>query len=103
MLYLLIWLKVLKFTLKYTIISLLYVSAFNDYHQGALSVPNYSYIYVKTLGKITSLYTLCGVAAYCTAACVLCGVQSETVERHVFCVQCRVRLKSGMFVVCSAE
>ena len=26
------------------------------------------------------------------AACVLCAVQSETVERHVCCVQCRVRL-----------
>jgi len=29
-----------KFTLKYTIISLLHVSVFNDHHQGALSVPN---------------------------------------------------------------
>ena len=28
----------------------------------------------------------------CTAACVLCAVQSETVERQVCCVQCRVRL-----------
>jgi len=45
-----------KFTLKYTIMSLLHVSVFNDHHQGALSVPNLSYIYVKTLGKITSLY-----------------------------------------------
>ena len=27
------------FTLKYTIISLLHVSVFNDHHQGALSVP----------------------------------------------------------------
>jgi len=43
--------KRFKFTLKYTIISLLPVSVFNDYHQGALSVPNYSYIYVKTLGE----------------------------------------------------
>ena len=32
--------KSFKFTLKYTIISLLYVSVFNDHHQGALSVPN---------------------------------------------------------------
>ena len=32
--------KSFKFTLKYTIISLLHVSAFNDHHQGALSVPN---------------------------------------------------------------
>jgi hypothetical protein len=32
--------KSLKFTLKYTIISLLHVSVFNDRHQGALSVPN---------------------------------------------------------------
>jgi len=43
-----------KFTLKYTIISLLHVSVFNDHHQGALSVPDWSHIYVKTLGKITS-------------------------------------------------
>jgi len=48
--------KSYKFTLKYTIISLLPVSFFNDYHQGALSVPNYSYIYVKTLGEIMSLH-----------------------------------------------
>jgi len=33
--YLLTWLKVLKFTLKYTIISLLHVSVFNDHHQEA--------------------------------------------------------------------
>jgi len=39
--------KSFKFTLKYTIISLLHVSVFNDGHQGALSVPNYSYIYTK--------------------------------------------------------
>ena len=32
--------KSLKFTLKYTIISLLHVSIFNDHHQRALSVPN---------------------------------------------------------------
>jgi len=32
--------KSFKFTLKYTIISLLHVSVFNDHHQGALSVPN---------------------------------------------------------------
>jgi len=31
-------LKSFKFTLKYTIISLLHVSVFNDHHQGALSV-----------------------------------------------------------------
>jgi len=35
--------KSFKFTLKYTIISLLHVSVFNDHHQGALSVPNESY------------------------------------------------------------
>ena len=33
-------LKSFKFALKYTIISLLHVSVFNDHHQGALSVPN---------------------------------------------------------------
>jgi len=32
--------KSLKFALKYTIISLLHVSVFNDNHQGALSVPD---------------------------------------------------------------
>jgi hypothetical protein len=32
--------KSFKFTLKYTIISLLHVSVFNDHHQEALSVPN---------------------------------------------------------------
>ena len=32
--------KSFKFTLKYTMISLLHVSVFNDHHQGALSVPN---------------------------------------------------------------
>ena len=57
--------KSFKFTLKYTIISLLHVSVFNDHHHGALSVPNQSYIYVKTLGKITSLYKLGDVAACC--------------------------------------
>ena len=31
--------KSFKFTLKYTIISLLHVSVFSDHHQGALSVP----------------------------------------------------------------
>ena len=41
-------------------------------------MPNYSYIYVKTLGKITSLYILGDVAACRRAACVLCAVQSET-------------------------
>ena len=32
--------KSFKFALKYTIISLLHVSVFNDHHQRALSVPN---------------------------------------------------------------
>jgi len=32
--------KSFKFTLKYTIISLLHVSVYNDHHQGALCVPN---------------------------------------------------------------
>ena len=32
--------KSFKSTLKYTIISLLHVSVFNDHHQGALSVPD---------------------------------------------------------------
>ena len=29
-----------KFTLKYTIITHVHVSVFNDHHQGALSVPH---------------------------------------------------------------
>ena len=37
--------KSFKFTLKYTITSLLHVSVFNDHHQVALSVPDKSYIY----------------------------------------------------------
>jgi len=73
--------KNLKFTLKYTIISLLHVSVFNDHHQGVISVPDYSYIYVKTLSKITSSYKLGDVAACRKAACVLCAVQSETKSR----------------------
>jgi len=32
--------KSYKFTFKYTIISLLHVSVFNDHHRGALSVTN---------------------------------------------------------------
>jgi uncharacterized membrane protein YdjX (TVP38/TMEM64 family) len=48
--------KSFTFTLKCAIISRLHVSVFNDHHHGALSIPNWSYIYVKTLGKITSLY-----------------------------------------------
>ena len=32
--------KHFKFTVQYTIISLLHVSVFNDHHQGGLSVPN---------------------------------------------------------------
>jgi len=66
--------KSFRFALKYKIISLMHVSVFNDHHQGALSVPNYTYIYVKTLGKITSLYKLRDVAACRRAACVLCAV-----------------------------
>jgi len=64
--------------LKYTILLILHVSVFNDHHQGALSVPNQSYIYVKTLGKITSLYKLGDVAACRRAACVLFAVRSDT-------------------------
>ena len=68
--------KSFKFTLDYTIKSPLHDSVFNDHHQGALSVPNYTYtrIYVKTLGKITLLYILGDVAACRRAACVLCVV-----------------------------
>jgi len=32
--------KSFKYIIKYTIISLLHVSVFNDHHQRALSVPN---------------------------------------------------------------
>ena len=45
-------------------------------------------IFIKTRGKITSLYKLGDVAACRRAACVLCAVLSES---------------SGMCVVCSAE
>jgi len=45
---------------------------------------------LKTLGKIRSLYKIGDLTACRRAACVLCAVQSETVERHVCCVQCRV-------------
>jgi len=65
--------KSFKFTLKYTIISLLHVSVFNDHHQGALSVPKQSYIYVKTLGKITALYKLGDVVTCRTAAARFSG------------------------------
>ena len=42
--------KSFKFTLKYTIISLLHVSVFNDHHQRSLSVPNQSYITLVRYG-----------------------------------------------------
>ena len=35
---------------------------------------------------------LCGVQSETVERHVLCAVKSETVERHVCCVQCRVRL-----------
>jgi len=44
--------KRFKFTLKYTVISLLHVSVFNDHHQGALPVPK--------KGKVISITGLCG-------------------------------------------
>jgi len=46
---------------------------------------------------------VCSAEWECRAACVLCAVRSGSVERHVCCVQCRVGVKSGMCVVCSAE
>jgi len=45
-------------------------------------MPNYSYVYVKTLGKSTSLYKLGDVAACHRVACVLCAVQSEHGTQH---------------------
>jgi len=74
--------KSFKFTLKYTIISLLHISVFNDRHQGALSAPNESYIHSKTLGKITSLYKLRDVAACRRAAGVLCAVQLQFIYQY---------------------
>ena len=68
--------KSFKFPSKYKIISLLRVSVFNDHNKRALSVPNWSYIYVKTLGKITSL-------------CIYIYIYN--IQRHVCCVQCRMR------------
>jgi len=69
--------KLFKFTLKYTIMSLLHVSVFNDHYQRASCVPNLSYIYVKTLGKITSFYILGDLATCRRAVCVLRAVQGE--------------------------
>ena len=47
---------------------------------------------LKHSAKITSLYIFGDVAACHREACVLCAVHSETVERHVCCVQCTARL-----------
>ena len=44
------------------------------------------------LRRYIYIYILGDVAACHRAACVLYAVQSETVERHVCCVLCRVRL-----------
>jgi len=71
-----------KFTLKYTIISLLHVSVFNDHYQGAVSAPKYSYIYVKTLSKVTSLYIVGDVAACRRGASVLCALHTT----HTHCL-----------------
>jgi len=76
--------KSFKFALKYTIISLLHVSVFNDHHQGALSVPNESYIYVKTPGKITSFYMVGDVAAFHRAAHVLCAVRHAATSPNIY-------------------
>jgi len=51
------------------LLSSLFSSVLNDHHQGALSVPNQSYIDVKKLGKIKSLHKLGDVAA--RALCAL--------------------------------
>jgi len=83
--YLLTWLISFRFTLKYTAISLLHVSVFNDHHQGALSVPNESYIYVKTLGKITLSYKLGHVACcdiYIVGDVAACRRVARAALRH---------------------
>ena len=49
-------------------------------------MPDQSYIYVKALGKITSLYIFGDVAACRRAACVLCAVQSENVGAILLCI-----------------
>jgi len=48
--------KSFKFTLQYTMVSLLHVLAFNGHHERALSVPNQSYIYVMSykLGDVAA-------------------------------------------------
>ena len=50
--------------------------------------------YVKTLGKITSLYKLGDVAACRRAACVLWAVQSETLSLTLHCTQHTCRSKT---------
>ena len=54
------------------------------------------YLYLtKVIFMLQHSVKLCrlgDVAACRRAAYVLCAVQSETVGRHVCCVQCRVRL-----------
>jgi len=48
--------KSFKFTLKYTIISLLHASVFNDHHQGALFVPNQSYAALRHAATSPNFY-----------------------------------------------
>jgi len=64
-----------------------------------LSVHNYSYIGVKTLGKITSICKLDYVAACRRAACVLCAMQSETVA----CVLCAVQSETATCVLSAVQ
>ena len=45
-----------KFTLKYTIISLLHVSVFNDHHQGAA-------------GSMSARQTCCHITKYISSSC----------------------------------
>jgi len=66
--------------------------------RASMSIVRELYVYrtnvifmLKHLVKLRR-YILGDKAACRRAACVLCAVQSETVERHVCCVQCRVRL-----------
>ena len=108
--------KSFKFTLKYTIILLLNF-------RSLMTIVRKLYLYltkvifmlkhsVKLRRYINQVMwqhvvqrhmccVLCRVRLQ-SGMCVVCSVQSENVERRVCCVQCRVRLQSGMCVVCSA-
>ena len=78
-----------KFTLKYTIISLLHVSVF-------MTIIRELYLYLTEVKFM--LKHLVKLRPYINQV-----MWQHVVERHVCCVLCRVRLQSGMCVLCCAE